>query len=221
LRHDASRSFRVAASATLGFAEVDRTVETVFWGAIDRMRREHEVIEAAPSIPDGFQEAYETIRGATLHEEFEPLIAQHAARVTPTLQWNVARGAQTTALQLLRAERLRMRFYSDLIGFLDRYDCIATLSAPIAAFPISQREVLSINGRELRNIIDYSAVALIGTMTGFPCLSIPCGMTPDGLPVGMQLIAAPSRQTDLLILASQLEARSSFVYQPPPLGVAA
>jgi amidase len=219
-RHE-RRRFHVAASPTLGFAPVDDEVQAVFGRAVERIRADHDVTDRPPDVPEGFQAAYEVIRGALLHDEFAPLIERHADQLSPTLKWNASRGNDISAASLMRAERVRMEAYLSLLAFLTEYDILATVGAPIAAFPVDQPEVLEINGKPLRNIIDYSAVELLGTMTGFPCLSIPCGTTSRGLPVGMQLIAAPHRQNDLLDFAVILQHECGFEYQPPPAIAAA
>ena len=220
-RHPASgpagaRRFRIAASADLGIAAVDRDVAGVFERAVGRLREAHDVADVAPPIPDGFQQAYEILRGAMICADLGPLVARHGEALSPTLRWNVSRGENLTAAELMWAEDVRMRAYLALTDFLTTHDAIATLAAPVAAFPIEQREVLEINGKPLRNIIDYSAVALIGTMTGFPCISLPCGFNREGMPVGLQLICRADRQNDLVALATQLEQELDFGFSWPP-----
>ena len=211
------QKLRIAFAPGLGFAEIDQSVAQVVSEAMARVGAAHEVLPVEGLFTEGFQGAYEVLRGALLHDEFAPLVERHGERLSETLRWNVERGGALTARQVMQAERERSINYQRVCDLLENHDVIASAAAPITAFPNADREVLRINGRPLRNIIDYAAVSLIATMTGFPCLSLPCGMTTEGLPVGLQLFARPDRQAALLHFARELEEAFECRYLCPPV----
>ena len=53
--------------------------------------------------------------------------------------------------------------------------------------------------------IDWMTVCCIVTVTGLPSISLPCGFTADGLPIGLQLIGPPRGDAQVLAFARQLE----------------
>lgn len=207
---------RIAYAPGLDFAEIDRSVADVVDAAMARIGARHHVGPVESLFTPGFQQAYEILRGALLHDEFAALVAQWGDRLSPTLNWNVSRGSGITAHQLMQAERERSENYQRVVALLGTNDIIASAAAPVPAFRNADRELLTINGKPLRNIIDYSAVSLIATMTGLPCISIPCGMTPERLPVGLQLVARPDRQGALRRFAAHLEVEFGCRSIVPP-----
>jgi amidase len=54
------------------------------------------------------------------------------------------------------------------------------------------------------------------TLTGLPAISVPCGFTPDGLPVGLQIVGRPQRDVDVLRLAHAIEQRTGLLDRRPP-----
>ena len=90
-------------------------------------------------------------------------------------------------------------------------------SPPGTARPprLTSGEVTEIDGRPLESLIDYLAITAIITLTGCPALSLPYWPKGDPLPIGIQLIAAPGRDHDLLAFASVLERQEGFGFRPP------
>jgi amidase len=54
-------------------------------------------------------------------------------------------------------------------------------------------------------------------VTGQPAISLPLHWTPDGVPIGVQLVAAPDRENVLLRVAAQLEAAAPWIDREPVL----
>ncbi len=101
-----------------------------------------------------------------------------------------------TAGDYLDAQRLRAALAHDLEEALDGLWALAMPTVPCAAPPVEDAEayltVLS------RNAIPWSLI-------GVPAISVPCGTTPDGLPVGLQLVAGRGREHLLVALAAAVE----------------
>jgi aspartyl-tRNA(Asn)/glutamyl-tRNA(Gln) amidotransferase subunit A len=107
----------------------------------------------------------------------------------------------TDYLAALRSRRVVFRAFRKAF---DAVDVLAAPSTPATAPPIGA-SVLE-NGEELRS----GLLRLAGPFntTGFPALSVPCGFSGNGLPIGVQLAAAPRRERLLLRVARALEMRS-------------
>jgi amidase len=79
---------------------------------------------------------------------------------------------------------------------------------------------MEINGKSMRSIIDYLTITYTISLTGLPALSIPCGWTESGLPIGMQLIGKPRGETALLQFAYFLQEALGFRHRIPTLAAA-
>jgi amidase len=205
----------IAVSADLGFALIDGTVRRLFDRAVEQIGRIFPKTAPVELSLGDVKGAFETLRGALLFDQFGPMVAEHGERLSETLRWNVERGRNISAADLYAAERSRSRIYLELLSLLERYDILATISAPVPPFPNAHRNVLSIDGKPLRHIIDWFGIATPVTVTGLPALSLPCGWTDDGLPVGLQLIARPYAEADLLLCAYRLQEKLGFRHRWP------
>ena len=90
-----------------------------------------------------------------------------------------------------------------------------TWTASIPAFPVEQRYVTEIDGKPCDTYIDWFAITFILTLTACPVLSIPCGFTADGLPVGLQLVGKPRGEAALLRAGAWIEAQLGIAQRLP------
>jgi len=72
-------------------------------------------------------------------------------------------------------------------------------------FPVEQHYVTRCNGVELSNYIDWLAIVYAITLVSLPALSLPCGYTESGMPVGLQMISRHRGDADLLSYALSLQ----------------
>lgn len=209
------RSLRVAHSVDLGVAMIDREVAAVFEAACGRI---HTLVEEMhPAHPDctDVQATFETLRGAVIAHELGAVVDDSTYPTSDTVRWNVERGRQLTARSVMAAEASRGDLIRRFLAFFEEHDVLLTVSASIPPFPNSQPDVLEINGQPLRHIVDYLTITFAISVVGVPALSIPCGRTGAGLPVGMQLIGPPMSEPRLLAFADLLERELGFRHQFP------
>ncbi|PIG92537.1 amidase [Gloeocapsopsis sp. IPPAS B-1203] len=203
-------SIRVGFSANLGIAKIDAEVEAVFDGAIAQIADLCPQVDAAHPDCSMAQYAFETLRAATLRHKQKHHYEKYADLLSESVRWNIERGKGILAANLLQAEADRDRLYLNFLNFFKHYDILATVSASVPPFLHTQPEILEINGTPLRNIIDYLTITYTISLTGLPAISIPCGWTTSGLPIGMQLIGKPRGEAELLQFAYLLQERLDF-----------
>jgi amidase len=75
---------------------------------------------------------------------------------------------------------------------------------------VEQRFPTEIAGEKLVTYIDWMFLTFVITLTGCPAISLPCGMTRDGLPVGLQLVGRPHGDAELLGHARLVEQALGF-----------
>ena len=132
-----------------------------------------------------------------------------AADYGADVRTRLEQGANVRAADYLRALDSRARIAAEFDSAFEDVDAIVAPSAPIAAPPIGA-PVVKIRGEEetVRSaLVRFSRPA---NFTGHPAISIPCGFTTEGLPIGMQLIARHWNEAQLLEIASLYEAEAGW-----------
>jgi aspartyl-tRNA(Asn)/glutamyl-tRNA(Gln) amidotransferase subunit A len=130
----------------------------------------------------------------------------HAADYGEDVRSRLEMGEKVSALEYLRALDLREKFIAGFhLALLENeVDALVTPTTPIAA-PLIGEENISIAGK------DHSTRALLlrlnrpANLGGIPAISVPCGLTPSGLPAGLQFLAGVNGEALLLELASRFE----------------
>lgn len=114
----------------------------------------------------------------TTPEAYGPLVRQ---RLQDAYRW--------TALDLLRAQAVRHAVMGAFARLFTEVDCLVGAVLP-AIPPRVEETVVSVNGREVGVVDAFTRLNAPQNMAGVPALSVPCGKTKSGLPVGLQVIAA-------------------------------
>ena len=103
-----------------------------------------------------------------------------------------------TPEQVFIAERTRWSLYHRMTEFFKSHDLLICPSASIPAFPVELDYITEIDGKPCETYIDWFAITFALTMTSCPVISIPCGSTKDGLPIGLQVVGKPRGEADLI-----------------------
>jgi amidase len=208
-------TLRIGASADLGVAPLSLAVRSRFDEALTKVAACFPAVETDAPDCAGGRKAFAVLRGAIVRRQFGALVASHRGELTPQLIWNVEQGNALLADDLLAAEEARSRIYAAFMHFFERHDLLMTPSAAIMPFPNTQEEVAEIDGRPLAGRIDYLAITYLISLIGLPCISIPCGWTESGCPIGLQIVGPPWREDLLLWTARRLEQEVGFCHRWP------
>jgi amidase len=123
----------------------------------------------------------------------------------PEVIWNIEEGLKLSVEQLERAEAQRVAMATRTLEFFKRYDLLLTPATIVAPFPIENRYVAECAGKKFDNYVEWLGIVYAITLACCPALSLPCGFTTSGLPVGLQMVAAPRGEAPLLAGAKVLE----------------
>jgi amidase len=208
---------RIAVKLDLGTLPIDREVRPVLEAAIARVTGLYgDLEECAPDF-SGAMDAFMRLRGSILYRTLGHLLENEREKLTPSVIWNIERGKDVSADDFLRAEQERSRIWRNVADFFRDRDVLICVTTSIAAFPNAQSDVLLIDGKPMASIIDYMAPTATMSLFGLPALSIPCGWTGSGLPVGLQIIGRPFAEDILLRFAFTLQQNLGFAHRWPPL----
>ena len=197
---------RVAFSADLGgITPVDAEVAAICRRAAGRFAELGVAVEeAAPDLAAATATST-TLRAAQYAAGAAPLLAQHRAALKPEVVWNIEHGLGLTAAQIGAAELQRGLLQAGMAEFLAGHDLLLCPAAIVPPFPVEQRFLAELHGHRFPSYIDWVTIAYAITLTGCPSLSLPCGFTAAGLPVGLQIVGKPRGEAGLLAAAAALE----------------
>jgi amidase len=102
-----------------------------------------------------------------------------------------------------------------MAAFFRDHDFLVCPSVSISPFPVEQRYVEEIDGKKCETYIDWFSITFALTMTACPVLTIPCGFTSKGLPVGIQIVGKPRGEAALLRAGLRLEEIFAIAPQLP------
>ena len=104
----------------------------------------------------------------------------------------------------LKAQKVRSLVARDFQQAFEQVDAVITPVSPFPAFRL---------GEKLADPLEmYLAdiYTITGSLAGIPCMSVPCGRTSEGLPVGMQILTRHFDETGMFRLADAFEKAGGF-----------
>ena len=104
-----------------------------------------------------------------------------------------------------RAERMRGEMYNGLATFLQSYDYLLTPTVLTAPFDGDIRYLEEINGEKFQSYVSWLIMTFAFSALSVPAISIPCGFTAEGLPVGLQIVGRARDDAGVLAVAGLLE----------------
>ena len=145
------------------------------------------------------------MRGIGFAHNYAHLLDSHREELGAELIANTEAGMQLGLDDYLEARDQRTRIYGRMAALFERIDVLAAPVVTVLPFPAEQRWPSEINGVPQQDYLEWMRASWRITVTGFTAISVPCGFSPEGLPVGIQLIAPPRHEARLLALAAQFE----------------
>jgi amidase len=209
------RGARIAWSRDFGGVPVDHRVTN----ALEAKRPIFEelgfiVEEGEPDFRDA-DEVFKLWRAWSFELSYTDLIGQHPGKIKETVIWNAEEGLKTTGPQLARAEAKRTELYHRVREFMQRYEFMIFPVTQVPPFPVTTPYPTEIEGVQMGTYIDWMQSCYFITVTGLPAISVPCGFTPEGLPVGIQIVGRHQDDLGVLKMAYAFEqATQTWRRQP-------
>jgi amidase len=197
---------RVAVSVDLGgVLEVEAEVASVVTGSAAVFEAAGATVSSAyPTLPEA-DDTFRTLRAWTFQAGLGPLLAEHPDDLKKTLADNVRAGEHLTGADVARAYTQRTQLSERMREFFTTHDLLVLPTSQVPPFPADQEYPAEINGKPMETYLDWMRACYLITVTGCPAISVPVGRTSDGLPIGVQLVAAHGADRFLLEVAAALE----------------
>ena len=208
---------RIAWSPTLGGYPVEPVVVEVCGTAAARFGDAGCTVEEAdPDLRD-VDEIFRALRGFSFATSHEAHLRDHRELMKGTVISDTETGLALTASDLVRVEAKRAALFDRIVEFFDRFDFLVCPTTQVPPFPVELEWVREINGVEMETYFDWMASCYAITMTGCPSISVPAGFTPEGLPLGIQIVGPPKSDFEVLQIAHAYETVTRFSDRRPPL----
>jgi amidase len=196
---------RIAYSPDLGVTPIDPEIADITRKAAQRFADLGVIVEEAhPDLREA-HECFGILRAYDFAITKAELLRTKRDLLKPEVIWNIEQGLALKVEDLERAQAQRLAMTWRTIKFFETYDLLLTPATIVAPFPVEERYVCECAGVEFETYFQWLAIAYAITLTCCPALALPCGFTAGGLPVGLQLIAAPRGEAHLLAGAKALE----------------
>jgi amidase len=196
---------RVAYSPDLGITPVDPEVAAITRKAAERFAEAGVIVEEAQPDLREAHECFHVLRAFDFAISKAALLRDKRDQLKPEVIWNVEEGLKLTVEQLARAEAQRVAMIERANTFFETYDLLLAPATIVPPFPVENRYVAECAGTKFDNYVKWLGIVYAITLICVPALSLPCGFTASGLPVGLQMIGPPRADAQLLAGARLLE----------------
>lgn len=208
---------RVAWSADLGFAQVDPVVREM----TEQVARRFDqlgcyVDEAHPDLGDPWDILDTTWSAAQAGLHLDDF-AQVRARIDPGRIPIIERGFQLKATDIVAANVRWNTYYQAWRNFMRRYDLLVTPQLPVTAFKAGDDHPGAINGVPT-TYLGWTAFTYPFNLTGQPAATVPIGLSPQGLPICLQVVGRWRDDATVLRAAAAYEQLAPWAGFRPPVG---
>jgi len=211
------RATRIAWSRDLGGLPIDARVTA----ALDAQRPTFEALgctidDREPDFTHA-DEIFKVLRAWSFESSASELLRTQRDQLKDTVIWNIEAGLRLSGPDIARAERQRTALYQRMHEFMETYEFLICPVSQVPPFDVTQPYIREINGVPMETYIDWMRSCYYISVTGHPAISVPCGFTPEGLPVGVQIVGRHQDEMGLLQLAYAVEQATELWKRRPTL----
>lgn len=141
-------------------------------------------------------------------------------QLSDNVRVNTGWGMDLTASDIHAAFTARTELYRQFLALFDEIDILALPTVQLPPFPVDWHYPHEVAGEQQPDYLGWMRSCWYISATGFPCISVPCGFTADGLPVGIQFVGRPLGEIALLRFALGFEHANPAWRRHPGLAAA-
>ena len=214
------RSFkgvRVAWFKDLGGVPFDPRVRTV----VDGHRKTFESLGCIvePAEPDfaPAEISFRVLRALASANAYGARLHDHPDAFKDTLKGEIEEGLRLTGMDVARAETAHGQLWRGFQAFLEKYEYFVLPTTQLPPFDVDMPYPTEIAGVKFTNYIDWMKSCWYISATGNPAASVPGGFTPEGLPVGVQIVGRNKEDFSVLQMAHAFEQATGFGKKRPSI----
>jgi amidase len=177
-----------------------------------------EVVEGEPDL-DGVDDLFQTLRAAGYAAALGRDLERGRAQLKDTVVWNIEQGLKLTQKDLERAASVQAALDARIAKFFGEHEFLVLPTVQVLPFPVEVEWVRAIAGAPMHTYIDWMATCYAISCLGAPAISVPCGFSPERLPVGLQIVGRRGRDLDVLALAQAFETVTRHAQVHPTIAL--
>jgi amidase len=214
------RSFkgvRVAWFKDLGGVPFDPRVRTVVDGHRTTFESLGCIVEQAEPDFAPAEIAFRLLRALGSANAYGARLHDHPDALKDTLKGEIEEGLQLTGMDVARAETAHGQLWRSFQAFLEKYEYFVLPTTQLPAFDVDTPYPTAIAGVKFTNYIDWMKSCWYISATGNPAASVPGGFTPEGLPVGVQIVGRNKEDFSVLQMAHAFEQATGIGTKRPSI----
>lgn len=208
---------RVAWSPDLGYAAVESEVRQLCEAAAKAFTTLGCVVEEAHPGFENPEALFFDLSAGLRAAAYGGYLAEWRDQMDPFLVKRIAHAEGLTAADYEKATHRRTALWQTVRQFFERYDLLLTPTTAVPPFAIGITFPTEIAGRPVDSPLAWMPFTFPFNLTGQPVISIPCGWTADGLPVGLQIVGRRFADATVLRAAAAFEAARPWTHRRPQL----
>jgi len=214
------RSFkgvRVAWFKDLGGVPFDPRIRSV----VDGHRKTFEslgcIVEQAEPDFGPAEISFRVLRALNSANTYRVRLQEHPDAFKDTLKGEIEEGLRLTAVDIGNAETAHSQLWRAFQAFLAKYEFFVLPTTQLPPFDVDLPYPTEIAGVKFNNYIDWMKSCWYISAVGNPAASVPGGFTPEGLPVGVQIVGRAGADFSVLQMAHAFEQATGFGKKRPAI----
>lgn len=199
------KPIKIAYSEDLGVTQTSSEVAAICNAAIAKLEREQVNVEINHPDLGMMDAAFEVPRALGYAQSYGAELASTREIMKPEVVWNVEKGLNLSADEIRQSLDAQGQVFANALRFMQDYDLLICPATILAAYPVEERYPGYSDGLGYSEYYRWLAICCAVTTTTLPVITLPCGKTDSGLPVGLQLVGKAHGELELFALASYLE----------------
>lgn len=175
-----------------------------------------QVEDSEPDLTDS-DDCFKVGRAFSFSTNFAPLLEEHRLQLKQTVIWNTEMGMGLSSADFSTAAIKRTALFQRVHDFMQAYEFLICPVTQVPPFDITQEFITEINGVQMETYIDWMQSCYLISTLGLPAISVPCGFTDDGLPVGIQIVGRYQEEFSVLQLAYAFQEATHYWKQHPAI----
>jgi len=172
--------------------------------------------EAEPDFKDA-DSVFKILRAWSFELTFGNELKKNRDKIKDTVIWNIEAGKKLTGPEIGKAEKNKTELYQRVRKFMEKFEFMIFPVSQVPPFDVKNEYIKEINGIKMNTYIDWMKSSYFISVIGLPAISVPCGFTEDGLPVGVQIVGRHQDDWGVLQLAFAFQEATSFWKQKPSI----
>jgi amidase len=206
---------RVAWFKDLGGVPFDPRVRTIVDGHIKTFEALGCIVEQAETDFAPAEVAFRVLRAWNTANSYGALYRANPDAFKDVLAAEIEEGMRLTGPDIARAESARTQLWRGFQSFLEKYEFFVLPTTQLPPFDVETPYPKELAGVRFDSYIDWMKSCWYISATGNPAASVPAGFTPEGLPVGVQIVGRHQADFSVLQLAHAFEEATGFGKRRP------